>query len=265
MSSYFNQAASVGVAGYGLYGQIDRALHGTSDRVHFLRGNKTFIEFDGCLSEDHGQSAAPTQFGIEDGGTVSDHIMIAPPDLSLTTIISDSPLSLQDPRDLQMAVTTPVVAAAFGPIAAVGILGQAAGFAAIAAQEGSVSRSTAAYNQLVREIGGDLDGSGRTFPVPFDVVTKLRIYRSMILSRLNVSRDSSSGNALVFSMTLSQVRVVSAQQVLVAVAQPAKAAKKKVKPEEELVSDAVSAEIAKGTGNANQSAAGSILKAAAKL
>ena len=52
------------------------------------------ISLDATLSEDHSLTAKATQFPLENGSFVSDHVEVAPIRLSIRGVISDTPLNV---------------------------------------------------------------------------------------------------------------------------------------------------------------------------
>jgi hypothetical protein len=225
VTGYFNDAASAGQAGYGLYNQIDRALHGDRTKVHFVQGNVTVIEFDIVLNEGHQFTVSPTQFPIEYGGVISDHSTVAPIQLSLTGLVSDYPVETRN--QLLNSTTTAVLTAATTPLGAVGVLGATVGYSALAAQRTSISRSAKIFDDLQRITGIATQQRPVAKVQLFDVVTRLRRYPSMQVTSLALNRDSTSGPSnMVFSLTLQQVQVAYARHVTVQTAIPSKAGRK---------------------------------------
>lgn len=237
MSSLLNQGIGAGQAGYGLYGQVERALHGDPKKVSFVKDNVTLCEFDACLNESHSIEVAASEYGIEGGGTIHDHLRVSPVTLQLSLIKTDTPIDNRD--ELLRSAIVSAGAAVGGPI---GILGASAAvsrsqsFLALQAQNSSASPSQAAYDTLKRMAAGEVTSGGRTYPQVFDVRTSLREYKSMCIRSLQVARDASTGYGLVFNIALQELRVVSSQTVQVtAAAQPALSGVKKklAEPENE--------------------------------
>jgi hypothetical protein len=242
MSSFLNQGVSAGQAGYGLYGQLDRAINGDPKKVQFVQGNVTVVEFDASLNESHSISTQPTDFAIEDGQSVCDHIRVAPLDLQLSVVKTDTPIDNRDEL-----IRSGVVAAAsavggpIGTLAAAAALQQNTKYVALQAQNKSQSPSQQAYEAVSRLAAGTPSTSGLTQPQVFDVITSLKRYPSMCIKNMSVQKDGSTGYAVVFQLQLQQVRLVSSQTVEVsAPAQPAlSGVKKKLAEKTEPEDDAV--------------------------
>lgn len=155
----------------------------------------TVIKLDCSLREKHTRESPATQFPVEKGDTVSDNILIKPFSLEIQGIISDTPLSLRN------AILTTAVSAFVPPI---GIVAAGAGVALFKAIAGSSSPSVTAYAQLLK-----LQES----KAPFDVLTSLKRYTNMWISGLSVPRDSQTGQALVFDLSLVELILVAPQSV----------------------------------------------------
>lgn len=201
-----NTAASYGQAAFSTAGQLQRAFEGDRKRVSFVQGKQTIVQFDAVLQETHTLETSPTVFPVEDGSTVGDHIIVAPVELNLTGIITDTPLNNRN--QLFKESITSVANAVIGPL---GVLGATAAFAGFGAQQGASSPSFTAYNQLVKLAVGDASGTTTIPPMPFDVVTRLRRYPNMVIKNMSVPRDATTGNALVFTIQLAQMTIVSPQ------------------------------------------------------
>lgn len=259
MSSLLNQGISAGQAGYGLTNQVERALHGDPKRVAFVADNVTLCDFDACLNESHSIEVAASEYGIEGGQTISDHLRVSPVTLQLSLVKTDTPIDNRD--ELLRSAVVSAAAAVAGPL---GILGAAAAvtrsakFTALQAQNGSQSPSQAAYATLSRMAAGSVAPNGRAYPQVFDVVTSLRRYPSMCIRSLQVARDASTGYGLVFNISLQELRIVSSQTVAVtAAAQPAQAAvKKKLAEPAEGEDDAVAVSFRQGGLRADDTALG---------
>lgn len=174
-------------------------LLGTQRRVQFIRNDKTVIEIDCTVSENHSRESKATQFEVEDGSTVGDHFILGNQKLKLQGIISDSPL-----RTERALLTTAV--SKFAP--PLGVIGAAAGANVVqrlfSVVSGAKSPSVKAYEQLL-----DLQSQRQ----PFSVVTTLKRYDSMWITNLSAPRDAGTGLSLVFDLDLENVRIVKPQTV----------------------------------------------------
>lgn len=140
------------------------------------------IRFDATLQETHQDSSDITEHPVEEGFNVSDHIRQKPPTLTLTGIISNTPLSSEQAQRVVSAgggVTVTTKASAARPEGATGY-----------AQKAYSELRSLAVGQLVR------------------VVTATRTYENMAIADITVPRDPRTGDALFFQIQLRQVRIV---------------------------------------------------------
>jgi hypothetical protein len=197
-----------GVAGLGAGQTVYKSLQGHPDLVHFIDPitNSTIMQMDAVLSENHSREVEPTKFPIENGASISDHIMVAPLELELQCLITDSPIGGRSGY-----ITEGIATAASAVLPAIGVATAATAYALHTAQMGTQSRSRAAFDALLRMQAGDPTTSPPTPPKTFDVVTKLQRYPNMIIKSLSVPRDPTMGNAILFQVSLAQLLVVQAR------------------------------------------------------
>lgn len=188
----------VAVAAQGLSG----ILTGKT-KVQFVQNNNTVITFDASIKENHTRESPASEFPIETGQVISDHIIVKPFSLELTGIISDTPLGGLGGLLQEVGVTA--ASALLPPVGVVAISGALALFSALA---GSKSPSVAAYGQLI-----NLQQTAQ----PFDVITSLYRYPSMWIKSLSVPRDADTGQALLFTVQLVQLLLVTPQSVNISI------------------------------------------------
>lgn len=220
-SSVTGNLANAASAAYTIGQGLERSVRGDSRKVHFIQGKNTVIEFDAVVSEQHSQDAGPTMFPLEDGSSITDHVIVTPFELTLSGIISDSRLSSDITKGTSGGISqftqegiTSASNLVLGPL---GVL--AAGAAAkynptLAALRGTTKPSVAAFQALNLLIAGN--AAKGIMPSLFDVVTSLKRYPNMIMRSLQVPRDQNTGNGLVFNISLVQMLIVSPQTVLIA-------------------------------------------------
>lgn len=178
------------------------ALLGTT-RVQIIQNKNTVVQLDCSVKESHGRKSPPTEFPVEDGDTVSDHIIIKPLTLELTGIISDTPIGGISGILTETATT---VTSKLLPPKAVAAAG--AGVGLLSSIVGSKSPSAAAYNQLL---------ALQAAAMPVDILTSLYRYSSMWISDISAPRDSDTGKVLLFTVSLVQLILVQPQSVNIAV------------------------------------------------
>lgn len=139
------------------------------------------ITIDAFLQEGHEQSAKLTAHPVEEGYAITDHVAQEPDRLQISGIAAGSP--------------TNVIQAAL-----------------------SFFSDTPAevYEKLSELKTGPLDENGQpTGPAPIDVVTGLKVYTNMIITRFSNQRNAENGGALEFDMELESLRVVKSQTVAI--------------------------------------------------
>ncbi|RYF12580.1 MAG: hypothetical protein EOO40_00925 [Deltaproteobacteria bacterium] len=236
-------------------------LTGQVGRVQFVRpGIGCVLQFDACLNEAHSRTSEPTNNPVEDGSVISDHIIVTPFELSFTGIITDDPLyasgnDISGKPDATKLVTTAVGTAASGLISPLGIITEAAAYAAYTAHQHSEKRSVLAYRALTKLQAGDNNSTPATLPTPFTVLTRYARYTNMVVKSLAFPRDATTSSVCVFTVSLAQINVVAPQVVaLSALKNPALGSDlKDVGEQDTLISDAekaFNASKAKGEANA---------------
>lgn len=190
-----------GVIGAGAQG-LSSILSGKT-KVQFIQNNRTVITLDASLNEKHTRESPPTEFPVENGMVVSDHILMRPFSLEITGIISDTPIG--GVGGLLTEAATTLASALIPPRALTAVAGAVSLFSALA---NSKSPSVAAYGQLLL-----LQQNGQ----PMDVITSLYRYPNMWIESISVPRDAANGKILLFTVKLKQLLLVSPQTVNVAV------------------------------------------------
>lgn len=203
--------ATQGIASIGAQGLSN--LLSSKTRVQFIQNNNTVISFDASIKENHTRESPPTEFPIEDGREISDHIILKPFNLELTGVISDTPIG-----GLQGLLQEAGVTAAAALLPPVGIVAAAGALALFSALASSKSPSVAAYGQLIQL---------QTNAQPVDVITSLYRYPNMWIKSISVPRDSETGQVLLFTVSLVQLLIVRPQSVNISIfANPALSANK---------------------------------------
>lgn len=138
------------------------------------------IELDVLLDETHEWSSDVTTNEVEDGVRITDHIRLLPDRLTFTGMISNTNLS-----------------GSFVNI----ILGQISAFIDGA---GGVDRMQTSFD-LLRAMH-----EART---PVTVYTKWRVYENMALTSCSIPRNASIGQSAQFTLSFTEIRIVSTQTV----------------------------------------------------
>lgn len=146
-----------------------------------IRGAPQEIPIDAVITRGHQFTAAVTRSEVEDGTSISDHVILDTADLTIEGVTSDTPVGLLE------GITTAVenVADVFG----VG--------------DGETRSQTAA---------AALEEAWRT-KAELEVVTRLRTYTNMVIASLDWPESRETGASLSFRMRLTEIRKVSLQRV----------------------------------------------------
>lgn len=135
------------------------------------------IQLDAVLNEVESMSAKVTDFPVEDGVSVSDHVLLEPVTITINGLVTDSPIQFFSA--LQFVSGTNV--------------------------EGG-SRAKSQYDGL-----RDLYEKRQ----PFTIVTGFTVRENMIITNLSVPRTPATGQAMRFTATARQIRKISAQTVAI--------------------------------------------------
>ena len=156
-------------------------------RVTVIRdGEKTIIACDAVIEESHNMAAEATEFEVEDGSLISDHIINRGKTLKITGIISDDPITVL--------------------------------------QTGLIDRVSSTIPQSIKsKLGFGMSGdNGKPSKDAFDkfekiydekrpveIVTGLKKYENMVMEELAMPRTSKTTRSLEFTATFRQINIVS--------------------------------------------------------
>jgi hypothetical protein len=142
---------------------------------------------DAALSEDHNFDSEVTSFPVERGANISDHIRQLPKSVTIEGIVSDTPIGRAG-----------VVRSGVAALQEEGVIE-------------AVPFSAEALDTLL-----SIQARGE----PVTITTSLRIYENMALEKLSVPRDQSTGGALRFNATFTEIRIVENRRTRVRTATP---------------------------------------------
>lgn len=150
-------------------------------------GEKTIIACDVVETENHQMNSEATQYEIEDGSNVSDHVIKRGKLLTIEGIISDDPITVLDTSILERTVTslTPSALRSKVGYGLSGVFGKP---------------SKEAFDQFERIYDNK---------IPVTIVTGLKEYTNMIMEDFSAPRDSKTVRSLRFNATFRQVTIVS--------------------------------------------------------
>lgn len=158
------------------------------------------LVLDASVTESHTGEVEVTEHPVEQGANIADHARPKPDSVTIEGIVSNTPLSHAQATRIteSQGVTFETTSLAD----------------AIAGQAGNAESALATLRDL------------KDNPRLVTIVTALHTYDSMILISLSVPRDARSGDALRFTATFRQVRLVSNKTTTQTVAKEPKAKKK---------------------------------------
>lgn len=157
------------------------------------------LALDCTVTETHTATSTVTEHPVESGANITDHIRPDPVQLSITGIVSDTPIgSRQVQRSIEVGGASVQVTQQEPPSSATGF-------------------GRAAWAKL---------DAIRTAAKPVKVVTRDKTYESMALVSLSVPKEAKTGGALYFTAQFKQVRIVYNRTTKVVVAKAPKSHKK---------------------------------------
>lgn len=167
------------------------------------------ILVDATTSDNATYGSEPTSHPIENGSEISDHAILKPIELKVDGIISETPLSL----NAQKA----------GLIAAAGsqAIQKIGGFRGGLATTLSTLVAGKAGAALFSETENPLDEARKKLVELVNdkklitIATKYQVYTNMMLYSLSISRDNSTGRAIKFSATFREIKIVSADTIVI--------------------------------------------------
>jgi hypothetical protein len=150
-----------------------------------------------------------TQFPVEDGNDVTDHIRNKPITMNIDGIISDTPLTLEAQKASLVTSGGSFAARSLGGFKG-GLASTLAGAAA-----GKLGSTLFQASGSPAEIGRKTLETLITSKARFRIAIGNRILDNMVMTRLSIPEDNQIGQALKFSATFQQIRVVTGQTVLI--------------------------------------------------
>lgn len=187
----------------------------------YLQFDGTDLYFEAVLSESAEHMVTATEHVVEEGANITDHVRENPRRVTLEVFLSNTPITVAGPLDMQITFETLDVPKreSNGPIGITpGALIQA-GAAAISnllngakTYRAAVLKAQAPGPKVVREVMQLLEGwqSSKTLG---KVYLPWRTYESMIIEKLTPTRDPTTGDAAKVSIEFREIRLVEARLV----------------------------------------------------
>lgn len=185
------------------------------DRVQICdaTGN-VLVLFHASLKESYETTVTPTQFPVEGGAVITDHLIAGPFKFTFTGIISDTPIGTD-----AALLTEAAASAASALLPPLGVAAAGAAYGLMQADADDSRPSRAMYEKMVRLQLGIPDPDPKA-PKPagrlLTVKSRLGTWRSLVISSLTAPRSAEYSGAIAFDITFEQVRIVRPQTVDVA-------------------------------------------------
>lgn len=175
-------------------------------QVTFQDSVGTAFTFDAVTNEGHVLSQELTRHPIEDGSVINDHVVRPPNKLTLSTIKSSHPMSLEN------------------VIQSVAIQGVAGAVSSNGGEVGSIlgAITTAVGISMVNDYTVEGEDGQRFTPVQIaysalekmrddatllTVTTEIKTYSNMVITNVSTNRNSANRNSLFADITLEEVRI----------------------------------------------------------
>lgn len=161
------------------------------------------LQLDVTISEQHEYENEVSQFPIEQGADISDHIKLKPEAIVLDGFVTNSPITVlfedvsevveRKPGESEVKSTS---------------------------REGTVNRVELAQEVLLRISGRQIQGADLV-PQVVDIITGLRVYTGMAMMSLTIPRNARTGQALNFTARFMKILTVKSETVVIPDPQPA--------------------------------------------
>jgi len=175
------------VKGQGSVVASETILGGVLPLPDFTISEDVILTIDATPRQGHSLTRQVPQFPVEKGVDISDDYQLRPKRLTLDGVVSDTPMDLIQSITAQIANIT------------AGETPSAAAWEIIKGLMGEEIEGTTLKPELIGE--------------PFDVITGLDLYQNMVIENMAVSRTVSTGKSIQFTMSLLEIRTVSAEVV----------------------------------------------------
>lgn len=173
-----------------------------AEGVNVLFGSKRgaiigTLRLDMTVDENHQLENQVTEYPIEEGGNISDHIRQLPDKLTLNGLVTNTPINLTQQSNAE-------------------IITNAQGKFEVRNLERAIvnNRVISAFEQLLTMSGRKVNGE-TIDPQIIKVVTGLRVYTNMAIQTISVPRSKITGLALRFNITLINVIKVDSETIAI--------------------------------------------------
>jgi hypothetical protein len=162
-----------------------------------------YVAIDATVRQTHSMSSQATNFEVEDGSDLSDHVIKRGVRLNISGVISNDPISL---KEAAATLAPGIVGGNFiGGVGGAVVAGVGAKVASEFLQT-SQPRSLAAYNNL-RSVYEDKR--------PLTIKVGLTTYKNMIMERLSIPQTSTNSNGLHFTASFREIRIATSKVITI--------------------------------------------------
>jgi hypothetical protein len=181
-------------------------------------GPSKSLFFDVCTEEAQELSSTATEYPVEDGANVSDHVKRELDRVTLEVFVSNTPI--YDVNDRGGAVQSKEIKLVKykAPFA----LNPGAVFSAVGGAISSLFSGNREYSANVLQWSTDFDAVSDTLGILeklkadvqlVDVVLPSKVYENMFLEKIEVSRNAGTGSGARFSLSFREIRKVAVRLV----------------------------------------------------
>lgn len=166
----------------------------------FTGSNPTSIDsliLDCSITESHTGEVEVTDHPVEEGFNVSDHARPKPNTLTITGMISNTPIGLANPAG-PTGATRKVVARDNGTDAG------PPGFQIVTTNQEDHVRGTPGRAESALSVLRQIKDQGKVITV----TTQIYVYTNMIMTNLAVPRDGKTGDVALFTASFKQIKIV---------------------------------------------------------
>ncbi len=186
-----------------------------------IKDNNTDVDIlpiDATIQRTTNYENEVTQFPVEDGNDVTDHVRTKPITINIDGVISDTPLTIESQKAALVTSGGSFVSQNLGGFKG----GAASTLAGIGAGKlGSKLFQSSNETQVLGQkiVGSPAEVGRKTLELlikskqRFKIVIGNTMLNNMVMTRLTIPEDNQIGQALKFSATFQEIRVVSGQTV----------------------------------------------------
>lgn len=170
------------------------------------------VELDASISETHAATAVATRHPVESGADVSDHVHLNPRTFLIEGLITNHPLEVPGTQADGVAIVSKQFSweTLPGPGAIGAVIGVAQDIFGLASDNTSHAQGFSQEFDRVKDAYDEIDNLVAKRQ-PILIITALREYENMILESFETQKSAEVGEALRFTCSAVQIRVVTSE------------------------------------------------------